>query len=128
LPLLGALGNVVSLTSAELDLTDPVSIRAAVRQLKPRWAVNAAAYTVVDKAESDFHAAFAINRDAPGILGEEAFRIGASVLHFSTDYVFAGDGTHPWSEDDPTSPLGVYGVSKLAGEEAISGSGAAHIA
>ena len=127
LPLLNALGKVVSLTRAELDLTDPAAIRAAVRQLKPRWIVNAAAYTAVDKAESDSQAAFAINRDAPGVLGEEAFRIGAPVLHFSTDYVFAGDGTRPWREDDPTSPLGVYGASKLAGEEALAGSGAVHL-
>jgi dTDP-4-dehydrorhamnose reductase len=127
LPLLNALGEVVSLTRAELDLANPTSIRAAVRQLKPRWIVNAGAYTAVDKAESDSQAAFAINGDAPGVLGEEAYRIGAPVLHFSTDYVFAGDGTRPWCEDDPTSPHSVYGASKLAGEEALAGSGAVHL-
>ncbi len=127
LPLLGALGNVVSLSRAELDLADPASIRSAVRQLQPRWIINAAAYTAVDKAESDSQTAFAINRDAPGVLGEEAFRIGAPVIHFSTDYVFAGDGARPWSEDDPTGPLGVYGESKLAGEQALAASGAAHL-
>lgn len=127
LPLLGALGNVVSLSRAELDLSDPASIRSAVRQVKPRWIINAAAYTAVDKAESDSQTAFAINRDAPGVLGEEAFRIGAPVIHFSTDYVFAGDGTRPWSEDDPTGPLGVYGASKLAGEKALAASGAAYL-
>ncbi len=126
LPLLRALGNVVSLTRAELDLTDPTAIRTAVRQVKPRWIVNAAAYTAVDKAERDSQTAFAINRDAPGILSEEASRIGAPVIHFSTDYVFSGDGTRPWREDDPTGPLGVYGASKLAGEQALAGSGAAH--
>jgi len=89
--------------------------------------VNTAAYTAVDQAESDSQTAFAINRDAPGVLGEEAVRIGAPVIHFSTDYVFAGDGTRPWSEDDPTHPLSVYGASKLAGEEALAASGAAHL-
>jgi dTDP-4-dehydrorhamnose reductase len=126
LPLLRAHGNVVSLTRAELDLTDSAAIRAAVRQLKPRWIVNCAAYTAVDKAESDSQAAFAINGDAPGVLGQEALRIGAPVIHFSTDYVFSGDGNRPWREEDPTGPLGVYGASKLAGEQALAGSGAAH--
>jgi dTDP-4-dehydrorhamnose reductase len=126
LPLLRALGDVVSLTRAELDLTDSVAIRTVVRNVKPRWIVNAAAYTAVDKAESDSRAAFAINGEAPGILGEEALRIGAPVLHFSTDYVFSGDGSRPWREDDPTGPLGVYGASKLAGEQALARSGAAH--
>jgi dTDP-4-dehydrorhamnose reductase len=126
LPLLRAHGNVVSLTRAELDLTDSAAIRAAVRQWKPRWIVNCAAYTAVDKAESDSQAAFAINGDAPGVLGEEALRIGAPVIHFSTDYVFSGDGNRPWREEDPTGPLGVYGASKLAGEQALAGSGAAH--
>jgi dTDP-4-dehydrorhamnose reductase len=126
LPLLRALGDVVSLTRAELDLTDAAAIRTAVRQVKPRWIVNAAAYTAVDKAESDSRTAFAINGEAPGVLGEEALRIGAPVIHFSTDYVFSGDGSRPWREDDPTGPLGVYGASKLAGERSLANSGAAH--
>ena len=127
LPLLDALGDVVSLSRAEMDLSNSASIRSAVRQLKPRWIINAAAYTAVDQAESAFEAAFAVNRDAPGVLGEEACRIGAPVIHFSTDYVFAGDGTRPWDEEDPTGPLGVYGESKLAGERALAASGAAHL-
>ncbi len=127
LPLLDALGDVVRLPRAELDLSNSASIRSAVRQLKPRWIINAGAYTAVDKAECDSEAAFAVNRDAPGILGEEAFRIGAAVIHFSTDYVFAGDGTRSWIEDDPTGPLGIYGESKLAGEQALAASGAAHL-
>ncbi len=126
LPLLRSLGHLVSLTRAELDLTDPPAIRAAVRDLRPRWIVNAAAYTAVDKADSDSESAFAINGDAPRILGEEAHRIGAPVIHFSTDYVFSGDGNRPWTEDDPTGPLGVYGASKLAGEQGLAGSGATH--
>lgn len=126
LPLLRAVGKVVSLTRAELDLTDSAAIRAEVREFKPRWIVNAAAYTAVDKAESDSKTAFAINRDALAVIGEEAFRVGAPVIHFSTDYVFSGDGTRPWSEDNLTGPLGVYGASKLAGEQALAASGAAH--
>jgi dTDP-4-dehydrorhamnose reductase len=97
-----------------------------VRQTKPRWIVNAAAYTAVDKAEADSRTAFAINAEAPGILGEEAQRLGAPVIHFSTDYVFSGGGTRPWQEDDPPGPLGVYGASKLAGERALANTGAAH--
>ena len=127
LPLLSALGEVVAPTRGELDLGNTSAIRDIVRRVKPRWIVNPAAYTAVDRAESDIDAAFAINRDAPGVLGEEAVRIGASVLHFSTDYVFAGDGTRPWSEEDPTQPLGVYGSSKLAGEKALAASSASHL-
>jgi dTDP-4-dehydrorhamnose reductase len=126
LPLLRELGEVVSLTRAELDLTDGAAIRATVRELKPRWIVNAAAYTAVDKAESDSRTAYALNGGAPGILGEEAARIGSVVIHFSTDYVFSGEGSRPWREDGPTGPLGVYGASKLAGERALAESGAAH--
>jgi len=126
LPLLRELGEVVSLTRAELDLTDGTAVRAAVRELKPRWIVNAAAYTAVDKAESESRAAYVVNGELPGILGEEAGRIGAAVIHFSTDYVFSGEGSRPWREDDPTGPLGVYGASKLAGEKALAESGAAH--
>jgi dTDP-4-dehydrorhamnose reductase len=126
LPLLRGLGEVVSLTRTEVDLADAAAIRTVVRQVKPRWIVNAAAYTAVDKAEADAQTAFAINGDAPGILGEEALRIGAPVIHFSTDYVFSGEGTQPWREDDSTGPLGVYGASKLAGERALAQSGAAH--
>ncbi len=126
LPLLQGLGEVVSLTRAELDLSDGAAIRAAVRELKPRWIVNAVAYTAVDKAESESRTAYALNSDAPGILGEEAARIGSAVIHFSTDYVFSGAGSRPWREDDATGPLGVYGASKLAGERALAESGAAH--
>jgi len=126
LPLLRGLGEIASFSRAELDLTDGAAIRAAVRQVKPRWIVNAAAYTAVDKAESDSQMAYAINGDVPGILGEEAARIGAPVIHFSTDYVFSGKGSRAWREEDPTGPLGVYGASKLAGERALAASGAAH--
>jgi dTDP-4-dehydrorhamnose reductase len=126
LPLLRGIGEVVSLTRAELDLRDAGAIREAVRNLRPRWIVNAAGYTAVDKAESDAQTARAINGDAPGILGEEAARIGSAVIHFSTEYVFSGAGIRPWREEDPTGPLGVYGASKLAGERALAESGAVH--
>ena len=127
LPLLQAMGDVVAPTRAELDMSDAEAVRAYVRKLKPRWIVNPAAYTAVDKAESDVEASFAINRDAVKALAEEAAKLGTPVLHFSTDYVFAGGGTEPWREDDPTAPLGVYGASKLAGEEALAASGAPYL-
>jgi dTDP-4-dehydrorhamnose reductase len=125
--LLAPLGKVVAPSSRELDLSEPASIRSVVQSLKPRWIVNAGAYTAVDQAESDREAAFAINATAPGILGEEAAKVGAAVLHYSTDYVFSGEGTRPWGETDPTGPLGVYGETKLAGERALAASGAPHV-
>jgi dTDP-4-dehydrorhamnose reductase len=112
---------------AELDLASEASIRAYLRQTKPRWIVNPAAYTAVDKAESEPDLAHAINAAAPRILGEEAARIGAAVIHFSTDYVFNGAKSTPYLESDPTGPLGVYGATKLAGEQALAATGAAHI-
>ncbi len=127
LPLLRSLGRVSAPVRAELNLTDPVALRKLVRDLKPTWIVNAAAYTAVDKAESETEEAYTLNRDVPGLLGEEAAKLGAAVLHFSTDYVFSGTGTIPWREEDPTGPLSVYGASKLAGEQALQATGAAHL-
>ncbi len=127
LPLLQAMGEVVAPTRAELDMSNPEAVRIYVQNLRPRWIVNPAAYTAVDKAEGDIDAAFAINRDAVQALGEEAARLGTPVLHFSTDYVFAGGGTEPWRETDATAPLGVYGASKLAGEQALEASGAPYM-
>jgi dTDP-4-dehydrorhamnose reductase len=120
-------GHIAAPTRAELDLANPAAIRGYVRDLRPRWILNPAAYTAVDRAETDRAAAFALNAEAPGILGEEAARIGAAVLHFSTDYVFDGRGTAPYTESDRPGPLGVYGASKLAGEQALAASGAAHV-
>jgi dTDP-4-dehydrorhamnose reductase len=127
LPMLQEMGEVVAPARAELDLSDADAVRGFVREMKPKWIVNPAAYTAVDKAEKEPELAYAINAEAVKVLGEEAMTLGAPVISFSTDYVFRGDGTKPWVETDATGPLGVYGASKLAGEQALAASGAAHI-
>jgi len=127
LPLLKCMGAVVAPTREQLDLTNQDAIRTMVRALRPRWIVNPAAYTAVDKAEKEPDLAFAINAIAPRVLGEEAAKLGSNVLHFSTDYVFDGRGTEPWREDDAVAPLGVYGASKLKGERELASSGAQHL-
>lgn len=119
--------GAVAPTRADLDLSHESSIRACIRRHRPRWIINPAAYTAVDKAESEPALARAINADAPGILGDEARQIGATVIHFSTDYVFDGCQPTPYLESDPTRPLGVYGASKLAGEQALAATGSHHI-
>jgi dTDP-4-dehydrorhamnose reductase len=124
---LAPLGEIVAPTLDELDLTDTEAIREFMRAVRPRWVVNAAAHTAVDKAESEPELAFAINAIAPEILAEEARRIGAAVVHYSTDYIFDGSKKTPYVELDPTNPLNVYGKSKLAGEMALSSSGVPHI-
>jgi len=106
------------------DLADLDALAATVRSLAPQVIVNAAAYTAVDKAESEPESALRINGEAPGVLAREAERLGAWLVHYSTDYVFDGSGEQPWREDAPTGPLSVYGRSKLAGEQAIAASGA----
>ncbi|MFC2970942.1 dTDP-4-dehydrorhamnose reductase [Azotobacter bryophylli] len=106
------------------DLADIDALAATVRSLAPQVIVNAAAYTAVDKAESEPESALRINGEAPGVLAREAERLGAWLVHYSTDYVFDGSGEQPWREDAPTGPLSVYGRSKLAGERAIAASGA----
>lgn len=124
---LAALGEVVAPGRAELDLSDEASVRAMVRQVKPRWIVNPGAYTAVDRAESEPELAYAVNTAAVRALGEEARAIGAAVVHFSTDYVFDGLGTAPYAETDAVHPASVYGASKLAGEQELARSGAAHL-
>lgn len=114
-------------TRSQLDLGEAESIRDTIRTLRPRWIINPAAYTAVDRAEVDRDAAFRINAEAPRILGEEAAEIGAPVLHFSTDYVFAGDSSTPYEETDLTNPLNIYGLSKLAGERNLAATGAGHL-
>jgi dTDP-4-dehydrorhamnose reductase len=124
---LAPLGAVVATTRADLDLANETAIRAAVREVQPTWVVNAAAYTAVDAAESEPHAARWLNAEVPRILAEEAVRAGAWMVHYSTDYVFDGLGTRPYREDDLTGPLGVYGATKLAGDVAVQASGVPHL-
>ncbi len=128
---LAPIGEVISPTRQQIDLADHAndfrSLRETIQTLRPRWIVNPAAYTAVDKAETETELAYAINRDAVRAIGEEAHRIGACVIHFSTDYVFSGTGETPYTEQDPTGPVSIYGASKLAGEQALAQSGAPHI-
>lgn len=116
---LAALGEVVATGSADCDLADAAAVRALVRSVRPRIIVNAAAYTAVDKAETDIDKAIAVNAHAPRLLGEEAARIGAWMIHYSTGYVFDGKSSSPYVETDVTNPLGVYGRSKLEGERGL---------
>jgi len=124
---LANLGTVVALDRAALDLASADSIVGTLRTLRPALIVNAAAYTAVDRAEQERASAFAVNASAPGLLGEEARRLAAVLIHFSTDYVFDGAQTTPYNEEAMPHPLNVYGESKLAGERAIAASGAAAI-
>ena len=119
-------GQIVAPTLETFDLTDTEAIRRVMHEVKPRWVVNAAAHTAVDKAESEPELSFALNATAPEILAEEARSIGAIVVHYSTDYIFDGSKPTPYVESDPANPLNVYGRSKLAGEMALSASGAAY--
>lgn len=125
--LLAPLGEVIAPARETMDLTNIESIRRIIRAAKPQWIINSAAYTAVDKAESEQELAYAINAEAVKVIGEEARRIGAGVIHFSTDYVFDGTSSAPYVETDPTRPVSVYGASKLAGEQALAESGAAHM-
>jgi dTDP-4-dehydrorhamnose reductase len=124
-PALAPLGRVVAVDRALLDLADADALVRVVREIAPAWIVNAAAYTAVDRAETERDTAFAINARAPGILAEEAKRLGAILVHYSTDYVFDGTRDVPYDETCAPNPLNVYGASKLAGEQAVAASGAA---
>lgn len=121
------LGEIIAPDRHALDLANPDSIRAMIRNVQPDVIVNPAAYTAVDKAESEPELAIAINSIAPEIMAEEALRLRAVMIHYSTDYVFDGQKTTPYTEQDPTNPLGVYGKTKLAGEQAIQAVGGAHL-
>jgi dTDP-4-dehydrorhamnose reductase len=112
-----ASAELVSLSEAELDITDRDTVRRRMAILDPDVIINAAAYTAVDKAESDSQLAERVNGDAPGYLAEAAYANGARFLHISTDFVFDGQATAPYRPDAPTAPLGVYGLSKLHGEQ-----------
>lgn len=124
---LAPFGPIVAPARADLDLADTAAIRAAVRGCRPRLIVNAAADTAVDGAESAWERALAINATAPAVLADEAKRVGAALVHYSTDYVFDGEGGRPYREDDPVRPVNAYGRSKLAGEQAIAASGVRHL-
>ncbi len=124
---LSTLGRVVAPGHAEFDLARPDTLAAALRDIKPDLIVNPAAYTAVDKAESEQELAYAINAEAPHILAKEAARLGITLVHYSTDYVFDGSQFSAYAETDTPNPLGVYGASKLAGEELVQASGAAHL-
>ncbi len=121
------LGDVHAPERGEMDLTSAASIREAIRAFKPHWIVNPAAYTAVDKAEAEPELAFAVNRSAVEVMAEEAKALGAAFIHYSTDYVFDGSSSTPYVEEDSTNPLGVYGRSKLEGEQALAASGVPHL-
>lgn len=118
---------IVALDRNQLDLTDVTAIRRVVKALQPDLIINPAAYTAVDKAETEPELAYAINAVAPKVLAEEAANIGAKFIHFSTDYVYSGAKLSPYIENDDTFPLSVYGKSKLAGEDAIRAVGLSHL-
>jgi len=116
-------GEVVACDRAACDVTDFDILRSMIRKLRPAVIVNSAAYTAVDRAEAEPELAMRINGEAPGIMAEEAARLGALLIHYSTDYVFDGCKSAPYQEDDPTAPRSVYGRTKMAGEEAVRAAG-----
>lgn len=120
-------GEVIAVDRTRIDLSQPESIRQAMAQIQPDLVVNAAAYTAVDKAENEPELAHAVNGIAPGIFAEECAKLRATLIHFSTDYVFDGSRGSAYLETDITNPLGTYGKSKLAGEEAIRNAVNRHI-
>ncbi|AXF07054.1 dTDP-4-dehydrorhamnose reductase [Paraburkholderia graminis] len=124
---LQGLGHVVAVDRSTLDLSNLDQIRAVVRDVKPALIVNPAAYTAVDKAEQEPELAMRINGEAPGVLAEEARKLGAALIHYSTDYVFDGEKQGAYVESDPANPQNVYGRSKLAGEQAIAATGENHL-
>jgi dTDP-4-dehydrorhamnose reductase len=119
--------TVIALGRPQLDLLDPASISRAIDSTRPDVVINAAAYTAVDKAESDAAAAFALNRDGAGALAAAAGAVGCPIIHVSTDYVFDGNKAGAYVEDDATNPMGVYGHSKLEGEAAVAAANARHV-
>ena len=119
--------DVTILARPEFDLTEPRSIAAAIIAAKPDVVINPAAHTAVDRAEDEPDLAFAINRDAAGTIAAAAATAGAAIIHYSTDYVFDGRQSKPYVESDPTGPQGVYGASKLAGEQAVAAANPRHV-
>lgn len=119
--------QVIGLSREQLDLTNQDAIRQVIQTVKPNIIINPAAYTAVDKAESESELAYAVNAEAPKVMAEEAAKLGASIIHFSTDYVYDGRKLTAYQEFDATNPLSIYGKSKLAGEEAIRHVGLPHL-
>lgn len=124
---LAPLGKLIALSRAQADLEKPATLRDTIRSNAPDLIVNAAAYTAVDKAESEPDLALLVNGHAVQVLAEEAGKLGALLVHYSTDYVFDGSKSGPYTEDDAPNPLGVYGRTKLDGERAIRASGCRHL-
>jgi len=120
-------GEIVALGRDRCDFDNPETIRKAVSEINPSLILNAAAYTAVDRAESEPELATRINAVAPGVLAQEARKLGAILVHYSTDYVFDGSKKRPWVEDDFTNPLNIYGRTKLAGEQEIIDAGPRHL-
>lgn len=129
---LAPLGELIALDRQTVDglcgdLSDLDALRATIRKVEPDVIVNAAAYTAVDKAESEIELADLVNRHASQLIAEEVASMGALLIHYSTDYVFSGQGSTPWQEADAVAPVNQYGASKLAGEQAIIASGCKHL-
>ena len=124
---LSPVGKVIAVDRAQLNLANPENIRSVINKIQPDIIVNAAAYTAVDKAEDEQELAFQVNAIAPKIIAEQAKKINALLIHFSTDYVFDGSKKSPYTETDTPAPINVYGSSKLAGEQAIQGSGCQYL-
>jgi dTDP-4-dehydrorhamnose reductase len=124
---LQGLGDIVTPDRSQLDLSNLQQVRDVVRSVRPNLIINPAAYTAVDKAESEVELAMRINGDAPGVMAEEAKKLGAAMIHYSTDYVFDGSKEGAYVEDDVPNPINIYGKSKLAGEEAIQAAGIPHL-
>ena len=120
-------GTVIAADRSLLNFAEPATLPAALDRLTPDLIINPAAYTAVDRAEDERELAFIVNGEAPGVLAKWASKRGIPLIHFSTDYVFDGQGEEPWREDSPTGPLSVYGASKLAGEQAIREANGPHL-
>ncbi len=120
---LQGLGEIIALDRSQMDLSNLAQVRDVIRTVKPNLIINSAAYTAVDRAESEPEFAMRINGEAPGVMAEEAKKLGAVMIHYSTDHVFDGSKSTPYLETDATCPINVYGVTKLAGEQAIQAVG-----
>lgn len=124
---LQGLGDLIALDRSQMDLSNLAQVRDVIRAIKPNLIINPAAYTAVDKAESEPELAMRINGEAPGVMAEEAKKLGAAMIHYSTDYVFDGNKNIPYVETDRTGPINVYGTTKLVGERAIQATSIPHL-